>query len=193
MEKRAILAAVLMFGLLTVYQYVFAPAPEPPPQAPAPGAAGSTPKPVRGPGGPPGPAPVPSVTPPGPLPATPVADREAVVETPLYRARVRSTGGDFSEWTIKFHGDKSLVKAGVLGPAGVAIERPGVARTPLSFALSTETLLLGPDRREATLEMTGEDGHGLRVIQRLKFTADTYTVERTIRVENRHTVPQAAV
>ena len=92
MEKRAILAAVLMFALLTVYQYVFAPTPEPPPPAPAPGAAQPAPKPATNlPAGASG-APAPAVTPPvAPLPATPVADRETVIETPLYRARVRST------------------------------------------------------------------------------------------------------
>jgi YidC/Oxa1 family membrane protein insertase len=52
--------------------------------------------------------------------------------------------------------------------------------------------VLGPERPEGVLEMTGEDGRGLRVVQRLKFTADSYTVERTIRVENHQSVPQAA-
>jgi YidC/Oxa1 family membrane protein insertase len=105
---------------------------------------------------------------------------------------VRSTGGDFSEWTIKFHGDKPLLKAGILGPTGVAIERPGTGRKPVSFTLSTESISLGPDRPEAVLELTGEDGFGLHVTQRLKFAAESYTVDRTIRVENRHSVPQAA-
>src|SRR5688500_15149184 len=103
MEKRAILAAMLMAGLLIAYQALFTPpAPEAPPpaktttQAPAPPA----PAPAAG---------VPAVPPPTASPAATVPERTATIDTPLYRAVVSSAGGAFREWLLHYRGDKPLV------------------------------------------------------------------------------------
>src|SRR5262245_49287164 len=190
MEKRAILAAVLMAGLLILYQFLFVRPPEAPPPAPDQKQAV------------PAPAPAPTVvTPPttaGPTAAVPVKEapsvpqRTAVVETPLYRAVVDSRGGRFTEWTLHYRGEKPMVVDGVFGPTGVAIVRAGAPAVPISFALSSEALTLGADRPQGELRLTGEDGFGLKVTETLRFRADSYVVERDLRVENVHTVPQAA-
>src|SRR3972149_1901541 len=92
MEKRAIIAALLMAGLLIAYQSFFmrpseTPAPPPKADAPAP-KPGPSPAPapfaVAPPAGAPAAAPVPG--PPVPVPVAAVPDRTAVVETPLFRA-----------------------------------------------------------------------------------------------------------
>ena len=95
MEKRAIIAALLMAGLLIAYQSFFMQPVEspPPPKAEAPGA-----KPVAAPA----PAPTPVAAPATAAPvATPsVPDRSAIVETPLYRAAISSRGGAITIWDV---------------------------------------------------------------------------------------------
>src|SRR5438445_10337401 len=90
MERRAILAAVLMAAVFIVYQAFFPPVEPPAPQkAPAQTAAPApTPQPA------PAPAPAPLVTPPprgAPGPRPP--QRLTTVDAPLYRAVVSSEGG----------------------------------------------------------------------------------------------------
>jgi YidC/Oxa1 family membrane protein insertase len=185
MEKRAILAAVLMAAILMLYQMLFV---SPPPiergtQPPGPTAPGS---------------PAPSATaPPAVVPAAPAAvgavavpERTAVVETPLYRARVSSTGGAVVEWDLKYRGEKPMVLPGVVSSRGVEVRRPGGEARPVAFTLSEGSLSLDKDRPAGELRLTGEDGFGLRVSQEVRFSVENYLVERTIRVENRHTVPQ---
>jgi YidC/Oxa1 family membrane protein insertase len=194
-EKRAVLAAVLMFAMLMVYQYVFAPAPDPPPSRPGETTQASGERALAPTGGqapavspaPPAPAQAPS-----PMPAPPVPQREAVIETPLYRARIGSSGGALREWTVKFHGDKALIHPGVFGPGGIVVERQGGKAQPVEFSLSTERLSLGPEQPEGVLELVGEDGFGLRITERLRFRADQYAVEGTLRIENRQPQPQQA-
>jgi YidC/Oxa1 family membrane protein insertase len=187
MEKRAILAAVLMAGVLMLYQFLFVtpeparpPAPDaksaaPPPSAPA---TPTPPAPAAG-------APVP------PRGAPPVPERRAVVETPLYQAIVSSRGGRFDAWTLHYRGDKPMV-VDELGPRGLTIGRPGKPAQPVEFALSTESLTLGKDSPPGELKLVGEDGFGLRITETLRFKPDTYLVERSVTVENRHNVAQPA-
>ncbi len=102
MEKRAILAALLMAGLLMVYQLLFV---KPAPQD----AAGATPEeggPRAGPA-PNGPgAPAGERTPIRRRRKPPVVpERQTVIETPLYRAVVSSQGGRFTTWDLIYRGD----------------------------------------------------------------------------------------
>jgi YidC/Oxa1 family membrane protein insertase len=187
MDKRTTLALLLMAGLLMVYQ-LFLPffVPEPPPeQKPVPK--------VEAPASPPaGPAAgtVPAA-PPSPKDAPVVPERTALIETPLYRAVVATTGGQLKTWDLHFRGEKPMVLPGTVDHAGWVVRRAGQPPRPIAFALSTEAIKLDKDRPTGELRMVGEDGFGIRVSQVLRFRADSYVVEHELQVENRHTVAQS--
>jgi YidC/Oxa1 family membrane protein insertase len=187
MEKRAILAAVLMAGVLMLYQFLFV-TPEPA-RPPAPDTKSAAPTPSA-PATPSSPVPAAAAAVP-PREAPTVPERRAVVETPLYRATVSSRGGRFESWTLHYRGDKPMV-VDDLGPRGLAIERPGKPAQLVEFKLSTESMTLGKDSPPGELKLVGEDGFGLQITETLRFKPDTYLVERTITVENRHNVAQSA-
>ena len=190
MDKRTTLALLLMAALLMVYQ-IFIPIFEPPPeQKPVPSAeAPAAPAPATSR---PTAAPAASTTTPTPAPkdAPAVPERTAVIETPLYRAVVATTGGQIKAWNLQFRGEKPLVLPGTVEGAGWVVRRPGQPARPIAFALSTESIKLDKDTPNGELRMVGEDGFGLRVSQVLRFRADSYVVEHELRVENRNTVAQ---
>ena len=180
MEKRAILAAVLMAAVFIVYQMFFfpeAPVPQKPPPAPT---ASQTP--------PVAPTPAPSA-----LPATaagparaPQAQRPpqrlATVESPLYRNVVSSEGGKLQELVLRYRGEKPMVIVGELGPAGLHLapdaSGPGEV-VPMSF--DKDSLVMTD--KLAELVLTGE-ADGLRVRQTLRFHPDGYAIDALVRVEN---------
>jgi len=188
MEKRAVLAAVLMAGLLMLYQFLFVKPPESPPQG-SPDRKQAAPVVPAAPG-------VPPVTqtaiPVAPIETPTVPERKAVVETPLYRAVIDSRGARFAEWTLHYRGEKPMVVGRELGPAGVMVSRPGAAAQPIAFTLSDESLKLGKDAPQGELTLVGEDGFGLRITETLRFRADSYVVEHEIKVTNRHSAAQTA-
>jgi YidC/Oxa1 family membrane protein insertase len=194
MEKRAILAAMLMVALLLVYQILFIPQqdskqPQAPPKSetPAPG-QGSAPSATSTPAPPPS-TPVPPLPAKG-APAPP--ERIAVVDTPLYRAEIASRGGQIRGWELKYRGQKPMVVADLLASRGLEVARSGQPPHPVAFALSTDSVRLDKDRSQGELRLVGEDGFGLRITQTLRFRADSYVVEQEIKVENRHSVAQSA-
>ena len=192
MEKRAILAAVLMAGLLVVYQALFFPSQEPakPPQqtqqkaeAPAPAA----------PAAPQAPAPAaPVAGAPPAAPATPGMARErerppqttAVVDAPMYRAVVSSEGGKLQEWTLRYRGEKPMVAVGEFGFSGltVATEQRAGEVVPMQMTPNAAKLGGGADRTGA-LSLRGQD-EGLVVTQTLGFNADDFTMDVRVRIEN---------
>src|SRR2546426_10280631 len=180
MEKRAILAAVLMAAVFIVYQTFFLPVEPPAPQkAPAQTAAPApTPQPA------PAPAPAPLVTPPpraAQVPRPP--QRLATVDAPLYRAVVSSEGGKLQELTLKYRGEKPMVMVGDLGPGGLMVSpRAGAAGAIVAMNLATETVTVASDR-PADLVMTGE-ADGLRIRQTLRFHPETFAIDVLLRVEN---------
>ncbi len=189
MEKRAIIAALLMAGLLIVYQTLFvhspeAPAPPPPPQkaeAPAPKAPeGLAPS-----------AGVPAAVA-APLPVAAVPDRTARVTGPLYHGAVASRGGDLSDWDLLYRGAKPMIVPGHLGPRGLVVERAGQPARVVDFTVSPEVLELGRGSTSGEMTLVGEDGFGLRITQTLRFRSDGYDIDREIRVENRNRAPQTA-
>src|SRR5215471_11617743 len=97
MEKRAIIAALLMAGLLILYQTLFFHPSETPPAAPS-----KTEAPVAAkPAAPSAPAPVgPSTAAaaPVPVPLAAVPFKTAPVLGPLFKAQVSSHGGDLAAW-----------------------------------------------------------------------------------------------
>jgi YidC/Oxa1 family membrane protein insertase len=191
MEKRVIVAAMLMAGLLMLYQTFFVTPPEPTktatPAQPAPGAGPNAPaSPAKTPGAPP------TAAAPAPVAAPTVTERAAEIASPLYHATVSTRGGELREWELNYRGKKPLVIPGLLGPTGLVVERAGSPAQLVAFQLSTERLEVSKEQPQADLALTGDDGFGLRISETRRFRADNYTVEQKIRVENRHSVAQTA-
>ena len=206
MEKRAVIAAVLMAAVFLVGQYFLFPAtPEPPPgskpdgkqtaereappKAAAPAKQESEPQ---------------SVTPrkdsqksqqappstPAPSPPQSGPERLATVVTPLYRAIVSSQGGKLRELTLHYRGEKPMVIVGELGPGGL-LTGPAANRTAVPMQLSVTDLRLGPDRPTGNVVLTGEID-GLKVTKILTFHADTYTIDTSVRLDNSSASPRQA-
>jgi YidC/Oxa1 family membrane protein insertase len=191
MEKRALLAAVLMAVVFVVGQYLF-PAVDTPP-APKPEAQSQVAK--REPEPPPqvaakpepkaAPAPAPSA------PATAAArppQSLLTVDTPLYRAVVSSEGGKLQELTLKYRGQKPLVVVGDLGPAGLIVGPPGTSE-PLPMRLSVSRLELDAQHPTANVDLIGQTD-SVRVTETLSFRYDDYTIGVHLRVENLTPAPQ---
>jgi len=151
MEKRAIIAALLMAGLLILYQTLFIhqpEAPSAPPKAEVPGmgkgAAPSLPAP-----------PAPSTAAAAPVPVSPptVPLKTAPIVGPLFKAQVTSRGGDLAAWELEFRGAKPMIVPELLGPLGVTVERAGQPPRVVDFMITPESLDLmgGPGRGEITL------------------------------------------
>src|SRR5947199_2114799 len=179
MEKRAILAAVLMAAVFIVYQTFFFP--EPPPQKPP--AQSATQAPVA-----PTPAPAAPPTSPAPAPWASQAPRPlqrlATVESPLYRAVVSSEGGKLQELVLRYRGEKPMVIVGDLGPAGLQLAPGGNSPGEVvPMALSTERIAVGPERPTQDLVLTS-DVDGLHVRQTLTVRADDFAIDVSLRVEN---------
>jgi len=198
MERRAILAAVLMAGLLIAYQFLFVTPPPSPvkPQEKGEGRTAAAPDTT---------ATAPSMSPPaaisaplaplpGPVPreVSPAPERTSVVETPLYRAVFGSNGGELKAWELNYRGVKPMVVDGLLGFRGIEIDRAAMPMQMISFALSPQELKLGGQTAEGVVRLTGVDRYGLEVLGTLRFHVDSYVVEQEISVHNRHTVRQNA-
>src|SRR5256886_7561937 len=122
MEKRAILAAVLMAAVFIVYQMFFFPESPSPQKPPAQTASQPAPAPTQAPSTPPTTA----ATAPARAPqAQRPLQRLATVESPLYRDVVSSEGGKLQELVLRYRGEKPMVILGDLGPAGLQLSPDG--------------------------------------------------------------------
>ncbi len=186
MEKRAILAAVLMAAVFIVYQMFFFPeAPSPP--KPQPAQTTSPPPPATTAPAPPAPlatSPAPARASQAPRPP----QRLVTVESPLYRAVVSSEGGKLQELVLRYRSEKPMVIVGDLGPAGLQLASdangPGTV-VPMSF---DKDALVMTDKT-AELVLTGE-ADGLRIRQTLRFLSDDYAIDALVRVENPGAAPR---
>jgi len=182
MEKRAILAAVLMAAVFIIYQTYFFPV-EPPQQKPP--AQTTQTEPSRAPEPvPAAPAAAPKTAPPVNAPVAPrPPQRLTTVKAPLYRAVVSSEGGKLQELTLEYRGERPIVLIGDLGPAGLLVSPDAsAAPAPVPMTMSTENLAVTPGHTE-TLALAGETG-GLHVRQSLRFEPDSYAIGVSVRVEN---------
>ena len=184
MEKRAILAAVLMAAVFIVYQTFFFP--EAPPQKPPPAQTTSQP------------SPPPALTPLAPTPAAPAPappaqalrppQRLATVESPLYRDVVSSEGGKLQELVLRYRGEKPMVIVGDLGAGGLHVAADATSAgevVPMSF--DKDSLVMTD--KVAELVLTGE-ANGLRIRKTMRFQPDGYTIDTLLRVENPGTSPR---
>ena len=193
MEKRAILAAVLMGAVFLLGQlFLFPSPPAIPPVEQVPAASKSAEVPAMKKEMPVSPAPV-AAPPTAPVPAAPrerPQQRLASVETPLYRAVVSSEGGKLQELVLKYRGDKPLVMVGDLGPKGLVVARPGGPAEPVPMILSSESVKVTSSQPKQELVLTGEVD-GLRVRETLVFHADSYTIDTRLWLENATGAPRA--
>jgi YidC/Oxa1 family membrane protein insertase len=189
MEKRAILAAVLMAVVFIIYQTYFFPMEPPQPKPPA---QTTQTEPARTPEPAPAPAPAepPKAAPPVSAAAAPrPPQRLTTVDAPLYRAVVSSEGGKLQELTLKYRGEKPVVIIGDLGPTGLLVSPDArAAATAVPMTVSTEQVAVTPGHAES-LALAGETG-GLRVRQSLRFEPDSYAIAVSIRVENPTSAPR---
>jgi YidC/Oxa1 family membrane protein insertase len=180
MEKRAILAAVLMAAVFIVYQMFFFPESPVPQKPPAPTAAQS-------------PAPTtPAPSAPPATPATPAArapqtprppQRLSTVEAPLYRTVVSSEGGKLQELVLRYRGEKPMVIVGDLGPEGLLVAPDGSGPGKVvSMGIDKDAVTVTGDK-PAELVLTGESD-GLRIRETLRFHPDGYAIDALLRVEN---------
>jgi YidC/Oxa1 family membrane protein insertase len=185
MEKRAILAAVLMAALLIVYQTFFLPTAPPPDQQ------AQAPKPTAAPAPPPitprqpVPAPVQAPAAPSAKPAPlPPPQRTASVDSPIFHADVSSEGGKLLDWTLHYRGKKPMIIVGEFGPQGIALApNEKAAAAPVSMTITRDGLRLTPEKPTDSLVLTGESD-GLLVRETLTFDAATFAYETRVRVEN---------
>ena len=184
MERRAILAAVLMAAVFIVYQTFFFP--ETPPQKPP---APTTAQPATPA------APTPTVAAPAtatPAPAAAEAPRPpqrlATVDTPLYRAVVSSEGGKLQEFVLRYRGEKPMVIVGDLGPQGLVLSPDGKSAgdvVPMNLGKETVTVTDKP----MDLVLTAES-NGLRIRQTLRFDPGGYAIGASLRIENPSSAPR---
>ena len=179
MEKRAILAAVLMAAVFIVYQTFFFPEAPVAPKPPAPAAT----QPIA-----PAP-PVPSA--PAAAPAVPGArapqspkppQRLAPVETPLYRDVVSSEGGKLQELVLRYRGEKPMVIVGDLGPQGLLLSPDGNGPGDV-ISMNLDKDVVTATDKPVDLVLTGESD-GLKIRQTLRFHPGGYAIDALLRVEN---------
>jgi len=188
MEKRAILAAVLMAALLVIYQTFFFPAGQEPAQKPPAAPTAQAPAPAAVPA-PPAPAPTAAAVPrPSEAPRPP--QRLVPVDAPLYRAVVSSEGGKLQEHVLKYRGEKPMVMVGDLGPAGLLLGAdPLSPGEPVPMTISPERLTVRPGSPGERLVLTGETD-GLRIREALVFHTNGYAIDAELRIENPGPAPR---
>src|SRR5439155_117569 len=180
MEKRAILAAVLMAAVFIVYQTFFFPEAPVAPKPPAPAAT----QPIA-------PAPPVPSAPAAAAPAVPGTrapqsprppQRLAPVETPLYRDVVSSEGGKLQELVLRYRGEKPMVIVGDLGPQGLLLSPDGNGPGDV-ISMSLDKDAVTATDKPVDLVLTGESD-GLKIRQTLRFHPGGYAIDALLRVEN---------
>ena len=179
MEKRAILAAVLMAAVFIVYQTFFFPEAPVAPKPPAPAAT----QPIAP--APPVPS-APAAAPAVPAARTPQAPRPpqrlATVETPLYRDVVSSEGGKLQELALRYRGEKPMVIVGDLGPQGLLLSADGKGPGDV-ISMNIDKEAVTATDKPVDLVLTGESD-GLKIRQTLRFHPGGYAIDALLRVEN---------
>ena len=198
MDKRSLLAIVLSFLILIVYQeliaYLYPPSKKPVPTQPA---EPSAPVPSH--------APPPSLaegtgkqaeepTPPVAAPAPAAAGRDITVENEVYTAVFSSLGGQLKSLRLKrYPGD-----AGRDSPPREMVQEGALGELPLAVRLEGKNLSVGDDtvlyevsggdihlqgNDQATLQFKGTDRDGTLLTKEFSFSGQTYGMTLTVEVE----------
>ena len=196
MEKRAILAAVLMAAVFIVYQMFFFPESPPlkPPDKPAtstasqpaPTASQPGPAPTQAPAAPPAAAAAPATASQAPRPP----QRLVTVESPLYRAVVSSEGGKLQELELRYRGNKPMVIVGELGPGGLQLAAD-TSSPPEVVPMTIDKDALVLTDKPGDLVLTGE-ARGLKIRLTLRFPPDGYAIDALLHVQNPGGAPRTA-
>ncbi|HSL22624.1 MAG TPA: membrane protein insertase YidC [Vicinamibacterales bacterium] len=164
MEKRVLIAVLLSFLVIYIYQALI---PAPPPARPAPAATPAPAPQVQPAPATPG-TPTPTTEPPAP-PAQPlVADavaRDIVLENEAVRAVFTTRGGVLKQWTLKHYQDGGRplelvpldLPAGIRRPFDLSFDEPALGAT-LSAALFRPTLGGAGQNRSLTLDYQDQSG-----------------------------------
>jgi YidC/Oxa1 family membrane protein insertase len=195
MERNAIIATVLVIGILLGYQWYLARF-ETPVAPPAPtGEAAPRPSPAPGPAARPSPAPAaPAEKPTAPRGYTPTAQlgiqpEEVVVETPLIRAVFSTRGAHATSWQLKTYRQDSgapvelVAVADPSGPGALAAWADPEQIDGI-FQVDAKRLDLTGEKRAGTLTFTHVAASGIRLEKQLTFQADRYRVDVAMRVRN---------
>jgi YidC/Oxa1 family membrane protein insertase len=184
MERRVLLAIALSFGVLFIYQSMFAPPPTPPQTATnGSTATNATPPLARtiSPGN--ITAPAPSPLPPSALVVGDSEEREVVVENAKVRAVFTNRGARVRHWVLKEYKNNADQPVDLV-PASIPPELPRPfslsVDDPAATALLNESLyrVTGPDGGSVTFEL--ETAEGMRA--RKRFTLETFVVAVTVNV-----------
>ena len=190
MEKRAILAAVLMAGAaddLSGCSSCGSPRRSRPP-APEDRDAGRhrpATAPLRLP------APERDTAPPPPKEAAAVPERKAIVETPLYRAAIAHAGGadqGVGSPLSRREADGAARRRRTTGARGRSGRASRRGRSPST--VDREALKLDKDDAAGRAAHGGEDGFGIRVSRCSASARTAMSSSTSMKVENAHTVPQ---
>lgn len=202
MDKRTILAIVLSFLVVLGYQYFFAK----PPQQPAtqsqeqasPGQDAETPGQVKkAPEAPASSAPAPAtaVHIPKAAPKKDAANRQVLVDTPLYTAVINTRGGVLESFKLKNYYKGVDPNSGLIEMVNV---KEGML-LPLTTTFPESSLEVGPeevyDTRESSLDLTGASEpkklvmtysgpSGIKVEKAFTFSPGSYQIGLEVRVVN---------
>ncbi len=186
-EQRTLLAVLLMFGLVVLYQALFAPK-TPPPKPPATAAPGTTP-----PGGTQTPAPGPAK--PTTAPVAPpagsgeAAEREVRVETPALTVVLSTKGGGGKTWRLKNYVVAGKGPVDIIAPVPPGVSPPLAAwgyeglPAPVPEEVNRTALRLERSDEDGTVVFSRKDPNGLLTEKRLRFRGG-YTVEVELRLRN---------
>ncbi len=186
MERRTLVAIVVMVFILGIYQYYMGktnpPAPAPKPQ--------ESPAPVS-----PAREAPPELTPEMlsrlTLPASSAQEKDIVVETNLLRVVLSTRGGRVKTWQLKkyLEPDGSPVEmAGKLGPAGESVDlctwsRNRETSLPI-YRANTQELLLSESQAQGTLTLVCVTPGGLELTKSLTFFENEYRVDLEMKARN---------
>jgi len=176
-KNRLILATALSFLVLIGWSYFFAPKDAPKPQAPAQQAE----------------APVQAPAQPSPLPSLALVaskGQSIAVETPLYSAKLNTHGGLLESFVLKQY--RQGIEPG--SPNVELITSQSMLRAPLGLLWSGQPSWAAPDWsfEGAPLALSGTESGvlrfvcdlaGVRLVRELTFSADSYLISETVRVQ----------
>jgi YidC/Oxa1 family membrane protein insertase len=189
-NRRAILAVALSIAVLLIWNWFFTPPVQQVPQAQQPTQTAQAPAPAT--------HVVPSQTPASvsdaaraPFSFTPTEGKQVVVETPLYKGVLNTTGGVLEHFVLKKYRESIAADSpniDLIPPQALVRAPLGISWNMLPAWSNGEWGFTGEDlalqgSEEGTLTFTGKLG-SVTFIRTLTFAADRYEIQENIRIIN---------